>query len=191
MKYKVGDEVLVKGKVYRTEPEDNELPYSVVCNDNGVQIWPYLDNIVDPTEKVKVPKWFDEWYHSTDGYDNNDVQFINILSDTDIHELRYLEHGTAKITTHSFHEQDRVKFISAIINGYEVEKEKLYRIPLPNLKTSDGYQQYLSRRSKRNGHWFASRRQSNLIQAFTKAEIEQVPDAYKQYVVEVEPDENS
>ncbi|BAP85505.1 hypothetical protein LOOC260_109660 [Paucilactobacillus hokkaidonensis JCM 18461] len=65
----------------------------------------------------------------------------------------------------------------------EREDEKRYRIPLPNLKTSDGYQQYLSRKSKRNGHWFASRRQSNLIQAFTKAEVEQAPEAYRQYAV--------
>lgn len=84
-----------------------------------------------------------------------------------------------------------------LINEYaatpikEREDEKRYRIPLPNLKTSDGYQQYLSRKSKRNGHWFASRRQSNLIQAFTKKELEQVPEAYKQDAVEVEADENN
>ncbi len=130
-----------------------------------------------PTAKVKVPAWFDEW----------------VKRDTDKTNLIYciVTNQTENRKLDDTGYDDKLNFIKAIINGYKVEKEQLYRIPLPNLKTSDGYQQYLSRKSKRNGHWFASRRQSNLIQTFTKAEIEQVPGAYKQDAVEVEADENN
>lgn len=182
MKYKVGDKVLIKGEIAEVDSNDVNYPYSVVIKDGeeGWSEWIKEQNLIPVTAKVKVPAWFDEWVKEQTVC-KSDFESLRLIDDV----LRNSVEG------HKLDFQDQFIFISAIINGYEVEKEKLYGIPLPNLKTSDGYQQYLSRRSKRNGHWFASRRQSNLIQVFTKAEIEQVPEAYRQYAVEVEADENN
>lgn len=130
------------------------------------------------TEKVKVPAWFDEWYRDFDMDQLNAIYYI-LDGQTDVEKINNA--NVAMV----------LNFINAILNGYEVEQEPMYRIPLPNLRTSDGYQQYLSRRNKQNGKWFASRRQSNLIQTFTKAELGQVPEAYRQYAEGIEADENN
>lgn len=186
MKYKVGDEVLIKGKIAEVDSNDVNYPYSVVIKDGeeGWSAWIKEQNLIPVTAKVKVPAWFDEWYRWFQESGHEMLDAIKVIVTVD---HLYGEDNQP----HSLTSASRELFTDAILHGYEVEKEKRYRIPLPNLKTSDGYQQYLSRKSKRNGHWFASRRQSNLIQAFTKAEIEQVPEAYRQYAVEVEADENN
>ena len=62
--------------------------------------------------------------------------------------------------------------MNAYVNGYTVEKEKRYMVPLDGLVTTDGSQQYLT---KRNGKWFASRIQSSLHQAFTDKELKLAP----------------
>ena len=69
---------------------------------------------------------------------------------------------------------------------YEIN-EPLYNIPLPNLKTTDGYQQYLSRKNH-DPHWFASRLKNDLIQTYTLNELDQVPTAYRQYAKKVDGD---
>jgi len=62
---------------------------------------------------------------------------------------------------------------------YEIN-EPLYYIPLPNLKTTDGFQQYLSRTCS-GGSWFASRDNSDIQQMFTNDELKQVPEIYRPY----------
>lgn len=65
------------------------------------------------------------------------------------------------------------KFIQAYEDGYTIEPEQLYYIPLPHLETSDGIQQVLSKRSKNGRHYFASRPNDKLKQRYTQAELEQ------------------
>ncbi|EPD09369.1 hypothetical protein Lpp70_00480 [Lacticaseibacillus paracasei subsp. paracasei Lpp70] len=62
--------------------------------------------------------------------------------------------------------------MNAYVNGYTVAKEKRYMVPLDGLVTTDGSQQYLT---KRNGKWFASRIQPSLHQAFTDEELKLAP----------------
>lgn len=77
------------------------------------------------------------------------------------------------------------KFIQSYENGYTIEPEQLYYIPLRDLETSDGIQQVLSKRDT----YFASRPNEKLKQRFTKDEIAQVPEVYKPYEKPIEEEE--
>lgn len=78
--------------------------------------------------------------------------------------------------------------IDAVLNGYTIEKEQLYYIPLPELQTSDGIQQVLSQR-KGDKNYFASRPTETLKQRYTKDEIAQVPEIYKPFAKPIEEEE--
>ena len=74
-------------------------------------------------------------------------------------------------------------FINYVEKARSLRHIKLYEIPLPGLKTTDGQQQYLS---DKDGVQFASRKDGSLKQRWTKEELEEVPEAYREYAVEVE-----
>lgn len=59
--------------------------------------------------------------------------------------------------------------------------EKRYIVPLPNLKTSDGEQQYLTQK----GTFFASRWDKDLRQTWKEKDLVNIPNEYRQYAVEV------
>lgn len=67
----------------------------------------------------------------------------------------------------------------------EVES-KYYEVPLFNLVTSDGEQQYLT---EKNGKYFASRKDDNLKQKFTKKELKKIPTVYKDFAVTIDEKE--
>lgn len=76
--------------------------------------------------------------------------------------------------------------VNAIFNGEDVKYQAdMYEIPLPNLMTSDGVQQYLSRRSL--GSYFASRKMDIVCSKFTELELNtKVPKIYRQFAQKVE-----
>ena len=80
------------------------------------------------------------------------------------------------------------KFIQAYENGYTIEPEQLYYIPLPHLETTDGIQQVLSK-CKNDTNYFASRPAETLQQRYTKEELEHVPEIYKPYAKPIEEEE--
>ena len=146
----------------------------------------------DTPEKVVVPKCFDEWfkeikatYSQPDsaetfalwklcrqgfGHGYEDVHGKKIPYETDLGEWLF---------------KNKMLAIDAVLNGYTIEPEQLYYIPLPDLETSDGIQQVLSKRDT----YFASRPSEKLKQRFTKAELEQVPEIYKPYAKPIEEEE--
>lgn len=63
------------------------------------------------------------------------------------------------------------------------EREYLYIIPLPLLKTTDGEQQYLTYKDK---YWFACRRPKDLKQLWLPFEIMLVLEEYRKYAVKYE-----
>lgn len=69
------------------------------------------------------------------------------------------------------------KYISAWDNGYEVEKEKKYRVKLPGLIGSNG-QQYISK--SMDDKLFACAYRDYLEQEFTKEELEKFPNWVQQ-----------
>lgn len=79
-------------------------------------------------------------------------------------------------------------FARAWLDGYTIEPEQVYYIPLPHLETSDGIQQVLCKR-KNSNRYFASRPEKKLKQRYTKEELEQVPEIYKQFAKPIEEEE--
>ena len=149
----------------------------------------------DTPEKVVVPKCFDEWfkeieaeYPNTDstktfalwklcrqgfGHGYEDVHGKKIPYETDLGEWLF---------------KNKMLAIDAVLNGYTIEPEQLYYIPLPHLETLDGIQQVLSRNKNKN-RYFASRPDKNVKQRYTKEELEQVPEIYKPYAKPIEEEE--
>ena len=63
------------------------------------------------------------------------------------------------------------------------EEPTMYIVPLPYLVTTDGEQQYLTKRGNR---WFASRKQKHLKQTWREGSLHEIPEEYRDYAVEVE-----
>ena len=61
-----------------------------------------------------------------------------------------------------------------------------YRIPLPNLFTTDEQQQYIT---LKDGTYFASRFNKKLKQTFNEQELEDVPKFYKDFAVTIDEKE--
>ena len=82
-------------------------------------------------------------------------------------------------------EDARVELLSIILQLAktpieERKDEKRFIIPLPNLVTTDGKQQYLSHK----GNFFASRRDEELRQTWKEEHLKFVPEVYRQFAVE-------
>ena len=67
------------------------------------------------------------------------------------------------------------------------EDEKRFIIPLPNLFTTDGEQQYLSQ----DYNFFASRRDKTLKQTWKEKHLEFIPEEYRQFAVEFDEDKGN
>ncbi len=76
--------------------------------------------------------------------------------------------------------------LNAIANGYEVEKEKKYRVKLPGLIGSNG-QQYISK--SMDDKLFACAHRDYLEQEFTKEELDKFPNWLQQLEFEEVKDE--
>ena len=147
-------------------------------------------------EKLVIPQFIADWYEEnlSGGYTNNRNKFsgndvfrviqdvlktsegIKTWGDYDIDE---------KIATWA--EGNEEDFIHLIVNcsykdGYEVEKEILWEIPLPDLKTSDGYIQYLTYDPKAKTY-FAGRKNGRLKQTFNAKDLASVPTPHRHYAV--------
>lgn len=66
------------------------------------------------------------------------------------------------------------------------EDEKRFIIPLPELITTDGKQQYLTHKDCK---FFASRRDERLRQIWKEEHLKFVPEIYRQFAVEFEKEE--
>ncbi|QBX25331.1 Protein of unknown function [Streptococcus henryi] len=130
-------------------------------------------NQIGEPQKVTIPKfvadWIEEYYSKqTDIFTTVTLMF---------------NHGYSSTNVCDWANENQEKFLKAILNGYEIEKEKLYIIPLKGLITTDGHQQYLSGKV---GRYFASRRNYSLKQTFTQTEVDNnVPVCYREWAKEV------
>lgn len=144
-------------------------------------------NLDDTPEKVVVPKFVAEWYESQTSSSYNIRRMIEDLLNGSVSKevvLIWLSRNYSKYGL-----RDRFDLLALIrINGYTIEPEQLYYITLPDLETSDGIQQVLSKR-KNGTNYFASRPNKKLKQRFTKEELEQVPEIYKPYAKLIEGEE--
>ena len=134
----------------------------------------------DTPEKVVVPKFVAEWIQS---YLNEGGTPIDVLGSLMSFHASFVDESVIR-----WFKKNSETMLKALTNGYTIEKEQLYYIPLPHLETSDGIQQVLSKR-KNDTNYFASRPASALQQRFTKEELEQVPEIYKPYAKPIEEEE--
>ena len=154
-----------------------------------------IHNLDDTRKKAVVPKCFDEWFKEIEarypipdsakrfalwklsqqgfGHGFEDVRGKEISYETDLGGWLLKNKELA---------------IDAVLNGYTIEPEQLYYIPLPHLETSDGIQQVLSQR-KGDKNYFASRPNDKLKQRYTKDELAQVPEIYKPFAKPIEEEE--
>ena len=134
----------------------------------------------DTPEKVAVPKYIAEWIQS---YLNEGGTPIDVLGSLMSFHASFVDESVIR-----WFKKNSETMLKALTNGYTIEKEQLYYIPLPHLETSDGIQQVLSKR-KGDKRYFASRPNDKLKQRFTKEELEQVPEIYKPFAKPIEEEE--
>ena len=153
-----------------------------------------IKELDDTPEKVVVPKCFDEWfkeivfeYPITDsskrfalwklsqqgfgcGFERANGE--KIPYDTDLGKWLF---------------KNRELAINAVLNGYTIERERFYCIPLPHLETADGTKQYLTKSGA--GNYLALSPCIGQKQRYTKEELEQVPEIYKPFAKLIEEEE--
>ena len=134
----------------------------------------------DTPEKVAVPKYIAEWIQS---YLNEGGTPIDVLGSLMSFHASFVDESVIR-----WFKKNSETMLKALTNGYTIEPEKLYYIPLPHLKTLDGIQQVLSR-SKNKNRYFASRPDKNVKQRYTKEELELVPEIYKPFAKPIEEEE--
>ena len=143
-----------------------------------------IKKLDDAPEKVVVPKFVAEWieWNKETGAD------LQIMFKAYRHyydNIKSYSEGMYGKEAVQWYIDNPYKFIQAYEDGYTIEPEQLYYIPLPDLKTSDGLQQVLSKRDT----YFASRPNEKLKQRFTKEELKHVPVSYKPYAKPIEEKE--
>lgn len=189
MKYKVGDKVLVKTKIIKVDDDDNS--YQIYSCRYSNDIWIKPDDIIEPQAKIKVPKWFDEWVKSEIGDEPDTHDKLGLIDDIICNSVP----GQSKVLD----DMKQLNLVKALINGYEVEQEKLYNVKIPHLKKwlyvkaggNDVVEEYLTSSNIEAYKTYKikeSLRQKEAFE-FTQAEIEKygLQDCEK---VEVEQDEN-
>ena len=126
-------------------------------------------------EKVGVPKYIAEYLIKA----QDEITLMRVF------EIANAENELKKWKKeYDWIRKNSEKFAKAWVDGYTIEPEQLYYIPLPHLETTLGIQQVLSKR-KNDTNYFASRPASALQQRYTKEELEQVPEIYKPFAVPV------
>lgn len=194
IKYKAED-----GKIKFTKENVYRLFRDYRINKHGISVLANLESAImdldDTPEKVVVPKCFDEWFKEIGaiyqipdsaktfalwklcqqgfGCSFEGIRGEKIPYETDLGEWLF---------------ENKMLAIDAVLNGYTIEPEPLYYIPLPHLETPDGIPQVLSKREN-DKRYFASRPNENLKQRFTKEELAQVPEIYKFYATLIEVEE--
>ena len=73
-----------------------------------------------------------------------------------------------------------INHVKGLRNAKKVEKR--YIVPLPNLKTSDGEQQYLT---NADNTFFASRWDKDLRQTWKEEHLKYIPEEYRKHAVEL------
>ena len=141
----------------------------------------------DALEKVVVPKFVAEWIEQKKERGTELQTMLRCYRYFYDNVNSYSDEVYFKKAVH-WYVDNPYKFIQAYEDGYTIEPEQLYYIPLPHLETSDGIQQVLSKR-KGDKNYFASRPNDKLKQRYTKEELEQVPEIYKPYAKPIEEEE--
>ena len=141
-------------KVFSQYRKDSNFPFNDLQDE--------ILKLDDTPEKVAVPKYIAEWIQS---YLNEGETPIDVLGSLMSFHASFVDESVIR-----WFKKNSETMLKALTNGYTIEPEQLYYIPLPHLETSDGIQQVLSQR-KGDKNYFASRPAETLKQRYTKDEI--------------------
>ncbi|QGZ70012.1 DUF1642 domain-containing protein [Pediococcus pentosaceus] len=148
---------------------------------DGLDYAVYLAEKLDEPKKAVIPQFVADWIEKAKAYYVDEVDPLGIIywmgdyfSSTDPHYEWIYDIDNQKL------------LLNAIANGYEVEKEKKYRVKLPGLIGSNG-QQYISK--SMDDKLFACAYRDYLEQEFTKEELEKFPNWVQQLEFEEVEDE--
>lgn len=145
------------------------------------------------SHSIVVPKWFDKWVRSFNDLDEEDKKAV-VASKILQHGYGFscnapvfngnIQYGDHSVNTEqelyiSDHKQELV--IAVMTGNYTVKKEKKYWVKLDGLVTTDGQQQYLSRKQ---GNWFASRKDKGIQQQFISSDLKGAPNWVRELVKE-------
>lgn len=91
------------------------MKFKMLNNTNGDDL---MENgVTKMSEKVKVPVWFDQWL--SDHGNTDRIELIKAIINNAHEKISLIVNDKA----HPVADQDKLKFISAILNGYEVDKQ--------------------------------------------------------------------
>ena len=139
----------------------------------------YYKGLMDEAEKLRYPITLAEFLGWEVGIEYKDEKgFRYRLKEPN--ELQRYSEGSERwgcvVTEWTGYAIDKLQ------KAEKVEHQKQYRIPLPDLITTDGMQQYLT---EKNGCWFASRLTEDLKQEWTEDELYNIPKFYRKHAKEM------
>ena len=132
--------------------------------------------LVPKQDKPVIPQFISNWIESY-----RKKTLVELINDA-----VYSSDEDSRCFRRWFHEEmgfesNYSEFLArAWLDGYEVEKEILWEIPMPDLKTTGGHIQYLTYDPKAKTY-FASRRNAQLKQTFNAKDLASVPTQYRHY----------
>ena len=141
-----------------------------------------IKELDDTPEKVVVPKYVADWIE----WNKESEVSLQIMLKCYEHfyvnrNSNCLAYGEKAV---QWYVDNPYKFIQAYEDGYTIESEQLYYIPLPHLETAGGTKQYLTKSGA--GNYFALSPCIGQKQRYTKEELKQVPEIYKPYAKLIE-----
>lgn len=178
MKYKVGEKVLIKGVVEQVD--SGQAPYRV--DFSGCRLWLNESAVESKAQKVVLTETIAKWLENLK---NRQHTLYGVL-------LTYIEDvnkPNSKIDfdvllANGYSIQEIIA--RAYLDGYEIEPDKRYRIPLPGMTDTDGEPLYLTHISNR----FIARPLNNTLrQAWKKEHLKYIPEFYRSLAVEVKENE--
>ncbi|WP_088840665.1 DUF1642 domain-containing protein [Listeria sp. ILCC797] len=181
-KFKIGDRV--KHKEFEWEGIVKYVYDNGSFGINGAPFFYYPESceLVESLEKVRIPQYVANYIESLISRFNGDVDLMirdaAILKLTNKRPLNNTEKEVIK-------NENIITLISAIRNGYEVEKEPLYYVKLPFVEK---HQAYLNMSSS-SGIWFSDKISYSARTKFTKSEINEIDKRFWQFAVPVEEDD--
>lgn len=165
LKYKVGDKVLVEAEVIKVDSD--RIPYRLKSSSGGFMGW-YSEEVIKMSlnslpPKPKIPQAVMDWAMRINK-DGGLLHAMNVMYQTENHGIQdWFEESAVN-------QQALATLIAYGPEAVEVETEKIYRVKIKNLVTSDGKEQFLTHDIPKR-KVFASRHGMNLKQTFTKREL--------------------
>lgn len=141
-------------------------------------VFKIIGRLEEPT-KVVVPKFVADWYkESKDELEFDIFNLVVIIDEKDYDELTEIEAWFNNIGNEPIETIIRMKLF-----GYEIEKEKLYRVEVPGtdnlLLTLEGSEYYFDEQIDYIGD------KPNIRQEFTEKEIKAIDERYWMFKKEV------